>query len=64
MLGLGHTADTCGSIGNPYTRAFWRELGSRGISSTAHGNVVGVMGNSVTRTRALTDFHLNKRLRA
>jgi hypothetical protein len=64
MLGAGHTANTGNSIGNPYTPAFWRELGSRGILSTAHGNLVGVMGNSVTRTRALTGFHLNKRLRA
>jgi hypothetical protein len=60
MLGADHTADTGGSIGNPYTCAFQMELGSRGISSTAHGNVVGVMGNSVTCTRALTGFHLNK----
>ena len=64
MLGAGYTANSGGSVGNPYTCAFWRELGSRGISSTAHGNVVGVMGNSVTRSRALTGFHLNKHLRA
>jgi hypothetical protein len=60
MSGAGHTANTGGSGGNQYTRAFWRELGSGGISSTAQGNVVGVMGNSVTHTRALTGFHLNK----
>ena len=64
MLGVGHTANTGGSVGNLYTCAFWRKLGSGGISSTAHGNVVGVMGNSVTRTRARTGFHLNKQLRA
>jgi hypothetical protein len=48
MLGAGHTADMGGSVGNPYTCAFQRELGSRGILSTVHGNVVGVMVNSVT----------------
>ena len=64
MSGAGYNADMGSSIGNLYTHAFWRELGSRGILSTAHGNLVGVMGNSVTRTRALTGFHLNKRLRA
>jgi hypothetical protein len=64
MSGAGHTAYMGGSGGNLYTRAFWRELGSRGITSTAHGNVVGATGNSVTCTRALTDFHLNKRLQA
>jgi hypothetical protein len=56
MLGAGHTANTGSSIGNPYTQAFWRDLGSGVISSTTHGNVVGVMGNTVTRTRALTGF--------
>jgi hypothetical protein len=64
MSGACHTANMGGSVGNPCTCAFWRELGSGGISSTAHGNVVGVMGNSVTCTRALTGFHLNKLLRA
>jgi hypothetical protein len=64
MSGAGYNADMGSSIGNLYTHAFWRELGSRGILSTAHGNVVGVMGNSVTLTRAQTGFHLNMRLRA
>jgi hypothetical protein len=64
MSGAGHTANTGGSGGNPYTCAFCRELGSGGISSTAHDNVVGAMGNSATLTTALTGFNLNKWSRA
>jgi hypothetical protein len=62
MLGADHSVNTGGSGGNLYTCAFRRALRSGGISGPAHGNVVRVMGNSVTRTRVLTGFHLNKPL--
>ena len=44
--------------------AFRRELGNGGISSTDCGNEVGVMGNPVTGTRALTGCQLNNQLQA
>jgi hypothetical protein len=53
-----------GGGANPFTQAFWRQLGCRGISSSNSKGSNEVLGQRVTQVRGLTPRQQNRRLRA
>jgi hypothetical protein len=65
MSATGHTFGTSNNVKNPYTQAFWRELGSKGILDHRFGKALEeAFGHPVTCTWTLTGFQQSKLLRA
>jgi hypothetical protein len=64
MSAPGHTIDTSSGVANPYTQAFQRKLGCRGISTSSNEAFDEFLGQCVPCTRSLMPQQLNKRLRA
>ncbi len=65
MSATGCTIGTSNGVQNPYTWAFWRELGSKGILDRRFRKASeDVFGHPVTRTWTLTGCQHSKLLRA
>ncbi len=61
MSHMGHTGFTSAGMENPFTRAFWRELGSKTITNTRSDRLLNkVRGLSVTRTSTLSNQQHSK----
>jgi hypothetical protein len=62
---MGPTIGMSNDVQNPYTRVFWRELGSKGILDCRFGKTSEkVFGHPVSCTWTLTGFQWSKLLRA
>ncbi len=65
MSTTGRTVGTSKDVQNPYTRAFWRELDSKGILDRKFGKTPEeVFGHPVSCTQTLTGFQRSELLRA
>ncbi len=65
MSHTGHTGFTSAGLENPYTRAFWRELGSKLITNTRSDRLLNeVRGLPVTGTPTLSNRQHSKLNRA
>ena len=65
MVIKGSTAEEISSTENPYTRAFWKQLGSKGISYTTDRRLLdALLDQPATCNRSLTDRQKRKLHRA